>query len=72
MEKRRRQRINSCLEQLKLILMDVTKKEVSVTCQMAPLFEFPSQIIIVISAVNHTKLRLSYNTVNLNSNYKKL
>ena len=29
MEKRRRERINSCLDQLKSILMEVTKKEVS-------------------------------------------
>ena len=29
MEKRRRERINTCLDQLKAILMDVTKKEVS-------------------------------------------
>ena len=28
MEKRRRERINTCLDQLKTILMDVTKKEV--------------------------------------------
>jgi len=29
MEKRRRERINTCLDQLKTILMEVTKKEVS-------------------------------------------
>ena len=28
MEKRRRERINNCLDQLKAILMEVTKKEV--------------------------------------------